>query len=378
MSGLAWQLVVVASTGAVLAVSTFPGHALPLGVALVVGALLALWARARNHGLRSGELTALVRYREALLRGVEEGVLALDPRHRITLVNDRARELLALPADCVGRSVHELGFDERVRDALTGRSPRPDQLLLGRGRVVVLTHVPLDAHSAVVTVRDRTELTALRQELDACRRATDALRAQAHEFSNRLHAIAGLVEMGRFDEVRGFIERIGGAQGRWHAEVREHIADPAVAALLIAKSGLAGERGVGLRLSPGSALGEVDEALSTDLVTVLGNLVDNAVDALGSSGGWVEVSVREDDDEVLVVVRDSGPGVAPELADEVFRHGFTTKAGQQGARGLGLALTRQTCLRRGGSVRVHNDGGAVFTAHLPTSASTTRCAPGGR
>jgi two-component system, CitB family, sensor kinase len=97
---------------------------------------------------------------------------------------------------------------------------------------------------------------------------------------------------------------------------------------------------------------------------VIGNLVDNALDAL-SEQGWIEVSVRSSPDEVVVVVRDSGPGVAAGLAEEVFRHGFTTKAAEQGQRGLGLALIRQACLRRGGSVRVRNDDGAVFTARLP-------------
>jgi sensor histidine kinase regulating citrate/malate metabolism len=346
-----------------------PDNALRLlGVALVIGVtgslLLARRVKNQTLGLEPHEITALVEYREALLHGIKEGVVALDPRHRITLVNDHARDLLALPPDAVGRSVSELDLDERLRDVLTGRATGVDQLALTGGRVLTLNYMPLDVHGAVVTLRDRTELTTLRDELDANRHATDTLRAQAHEFSNRLHTIAGLVELGEYDEVRGFISRVNTAQGAWRAEVGSKVADPAVAALLIAKSSLAAERGIGLRMAPDSSLGAVDEALSTDLVTVIGNLVDNALDAL-SEHGWIEVSVRSTSGEVVVVVRDSGPGVAAGLAEEVFRHGFTTKAAEQGRRGLGLALTRQTCLRRGGSVRVHNEDGAVFTARLP-------------
>ncbi|QFZ23701.1 sensor histidine kinase [Saccharothrix syringae] len=346
-----------------------PDNALRLlGVALVIGVagslLLARRVKNQTLGLEPHEITALVEYREALLHGIKEGVVALDPRDRITLLNDHARELLELPADAVGRRVADLDVDERLRDVLTGRAVGPDQLALAGGRVLTLNRMPLGVHGAVVTLRDRTELMTLRDELDANRHATDTLRAQAHEFSNRLHTIAGLVELGEYDEVRGFISRISTAQGAWRAEVASKVADPAVAALLTAKSSLAAERGIGLRMHPGSALGAVDEALSTDLVTVIGNLVDNALDALDGRG-WVEVLVRSGPDEVLVVVRDSGPGVAPELAEEVFRHGFTTKAAAQGRRGLGLALTRQTCLRRGGSVQVRNEDGAVFTARLP-------------
>ncbi|WP_433266349.1 sensor histidine kinase [Actinosynnema sp. CS-041913] len=346
-----------------------PDNALRLlGVALVIGVagslLLARRVKNQTLGLEPHEITALVEYREALLHGIKEGVVALDPQQRITLANDHARALLRLPPDAVGRSVEDLDLDERLRDVLTGRATGADQLVLGEGRVLTLNRMPLDVHGAVVTLRDRTELMTLQDELDANRHATDTLRAQAHEFRNRLHTIAGLVELGEYDEVRGFINRINTAQGQWRTEVGSRIADPAVAALLIAKSSLAAERGIGLRMDPDSALGHVDDVLSTDLVTVLGNLVDNALDASGERG-WIEVSVRVVADEVRVVVRDSGPGVAPELAEEVFRHGFTTKAAEQGQRGLGLALTRQTCLRRGGSVQVHNENGAVFTARLP-------------
>lgn len=344
-----------------------------LGIALAIGVIgsLLLTRRVKKQtlGLEPREITELVEHREALLHGIKEGVVGLDPQHRITLANDHARTSLALPEDCVGRSVRELALDERLQDVLTGKATGADQLVLREGNVLTMNRMPIAVHGvevgSVVTLRDRTELMVLQNELDANRHATDTLRAQAHEFSNRLHTISGLIELGEYDEVQGFVSRISNAQGQWQVEVGSRIDDPAVAALLIAKSSLAAERGVGLRMDPDSRLGEVDEVLSTDLVTVLGNLVDNALDALANNRGWIEVSVREVDGDVLVVVRDSGPGVAPEIAEEVFRNGFTTKAAAQGQRGLGLALTRQTCLRRGGFVQVHNDDGAVFTARLP-------------
>ncbi|EME53065.1 sensor histidine kinase [Amycolatopsis decaplanina] len=345
-----------------------------LGVALVIGVsgslLLARRVKNQTLGLEPHEITALVENREALLHGIKEGVVGLDPQHRITLVNDQARELLALPEDAVGRSVEDLDLNERIRDLLTGRATGADQIVLRQGKVLTLNRMPIDVRGAVVTLRDRTDLMTLRDELDASRHATDTLRAQAHEFSNRLHTISGLLELGEYEEVRGYVSRISSAQGEWRAEVGSRVGDPAVAALLIAKASLAAERGVGLRMAPDSELDRVEDALSTDLVTVLGNLVDNALDALslnkqGGEQGWIEVGVWQEEDEVRVEVRDSGPGVAPEIAEEVFEHGFTTKAAAHGQRGLGLALIRQACVRRGGSVEVHNSGGAVFTARLP-------------
>ncbi|GAA2803225.1 ATP-binding protein [Saccharopolyspora taberi] len=334
-----------------------------LGIAGSV--LLARRVKRQTLGLEPQEITRLVEHREALLHGIREGVLGVDQQNRITLVNDQARALLSLPDDAVGRPIDELGLNDRARDVLTGRADGVDQIVLRRGRVVVLNRVPISSVGAVVTMRDRTELVDLRRELDANRAVTDTLRAQAHEFSNRLHTISGLIELGEHEELQRYVERVNHTRQQWHDEVTARVGDASTAALLIAKASLAAERGVGLRLHEGARLGEVDEQLSSDLVTVLGNLVDNALDALEGGGAerWIEVDLRHDD-EVTVVVRDSGPGVAPEIVEEVFRHGFTTKAARGGDRGLGLALTRQICRRRGGSVRVSNERGAVFTARL--------------
>jgi sensor histidine kinase regulating citrate/malate metabolism len=344
-----------------------------LGIATVIGVvgsfLLSGRVKRQTFGLEPREIAGLVEHREAMLHGIREGVVGLDATDRITLVNDQARRLLSLPADVVGRSVRELDLNDRLVDVLTGTAAGDDQIVLRRGRVLIMNRMPISLRDAavgsVVTLRDRTEFVTLQQELDNNRGTTDTLRAQAHEFSNRLHTISGLIELGEYDEVRNYVDRVSHRREAWHAEVSARIADSAVAALLIAKSSVAAERNVELRLMPESRLGEVDETLSADLVTVIGNLVDNALDALAGETGTIEVDLAHTDDEVRVVVRDSGPGVAPEIAREVFRHGFTTKAAEQGTRGLGLALTRQTCLRRKGSIEV---AGAVFTARLGVHA----------
>lgn len=354
-----------------------PGNALALlGIATVLGVvgslLLARRVKRQTLGLEPAEITGLVEQREAMLHGIKEGVVGLDRNGRIMLANDHARTLLSLPDDCVGRSVSDLDLNERLTDVLTGRAEGADQIVLRKGRVLTMNRMPITlpdkTTGAVVTMRDRTELVALKDELTATQNTTDTLRAQAHEFSNRLHTISGLIELGEYEEVRRFITTVSNTQEQWHTEVSDRIADSAVAALLIAKASVAAEHSVGLRLSPSSRLSSVDPSLSADLVTVLGNLVDNAVDALGGArDGWIEVDVSELDTGIRVVVRDSGPGVAPEIAREVFRNGFSTKAAEEGGkRGLGLALARQTCIRRQGWIDVHNEGGAVFTAMLPT------------
>jgi two-component system, CitB family, sensor kinase len=344
----------------------------------VAGSLLvARWVKRQTLGLEPRAITRLAEHRDTMLHGIKEGVVGLDPQHRVTLVNDEAMRLLALPPDSVGRTLAELGVDRRLCEVLSGRTDGQDQIVLLGERVLVLNRMPVSSRGraigSVTTLRDRTELVSLQRELDVTRTTTDTMRAQAHEFSNQLHTISGLIELQEYQEVARYLSRLTHSQARLNGEVTTRIEDPSVAALLIAKASQAAERGVRLRLSDSSRLGRVDEALSADLTTVVGNLVDNALDAIGyAPEAWIAVEIVQEHGRVRVVVRDSGPGVAPELAEEVFEHGFTTKAAANGRRGIGLALIRLVCARRGGMVSVRNDHGAVFTAELPAS---TEAAP---
>jgi sensor histidine kinase regulating citrate/malate metabolism len=341
------------------------------GVLGVAGSLLlARRVKRQTLGLEPREITGLVEHREAMLHGVKEGVIGTDAADRVTLVNDEAVRLLGLTDACVGRSLHSQPMEPRLLDVLTGRVTGVDQIVLSDERVLVLNRRPVVIRGrqvgSVTTLRDRTELTALRRELDVSRHTTDTLRAQAHEFSNRLHTIAGLIELGEHDEVVRYVNRASQAHEALNREVTALVRDPALAALLIAKASLAAEQGVQLVMSPESDLPSVDDALSADLVTIVGNLVDNALDAIGP-GGRVEVAVRADAGEVRVTVSDSGPGVPPELAEEVFRQGYTTKGEERGHHGLGLALTRLICVHRSGAIAVE---GSAFRARLPLSVGT--------
>jgi sensor histidine kinase regulating citrate/malate metabolism len=344
-----------------------------LGIASVLGVagsrMLARRVKRQTLGMEPSEITGLVENREAMLHGLKEGVVALDPHERITVVNDSARALLGLPADCVGQRLHSLSVEPALKDVLTREQPGPDRLVLVGDRLVVLNRVPIRSRGrdigSVTTLRDRTELSALERELGTTRTATDTLRAQAHEFANQLHVISGLIQIGEYESVVQFVNGVTVDRTRLNDEVTSRIQDPALAALLIAKSSLATERGVALQLDPESGLGSVDDELSRDLTTVVGNLVDNAFDAVaGLPEPAVRVLVEDAPDGVTVTVRDTGPGVAGDTA-EIFRQGFTTKEpGPAGSRGFGLALSRVLCRRSGGDLAVANNKGAVFTAVL--------------
>ena len=348
-----------------------------LGAVLVLGAagsvLLARRVKRQTFGLEPSEIAQLVEQREAMLRGIREGVVAFDAGGRITLLNGEARRLLDLPDGSLGHRLDDLELPDRLSDVLSGTDHQPDEVVLRRGRVLVLNWMPVRVRDrdagAIVTLRDRTELDELTRELDGARSTTDALRAQSHEFSNRLHTVAGLIELGEYAEAARFITAATAAHERLSGDVAARVREPALAALLIAKSAAAAERGAELRVTDDTDFPVGGDGDMSALLTVVGNLVDNALEALPAEDGWVEVSVQRQEGGTEVRVRDSGPGVAGDLAKEVFSQGFTTKVARSGgSRGLGLALTRQACVRRGGWVRVHNDEGAVFTAFLPPRA----------
>ncbi|MEJ1105501.1 MULTISPECIES: sensor histidine kinase [unclassified Kribbella] len=352
-----------------------------LGIASLLGVLgsllLARTVKRQTLGLEPREITGLVEQREALLHGIKEGVLAVDLHRRITMVNDQAAHLLGIPLASAGQQLREVDDTGRLLEIFERPEPTTDQILPLHGRVLTLSRMPVRSHGRqigwVATFRDRTELLELQRELDLTRNTTDTLRAQAHEFSNRMHIVSGLVELGEYEEVLRYIQQIAADQTELTAGVTARVADPAVAALLIAKSSQAVERGVVFEIEPGSLLPRLDERLATDVSTVLGNLVDNALDAAaGAPDPFVAVEVLERDGVVRIQVRDSGPGVDSAMQHRVFAHGFSTKNGESGDHGIGLALVRVICRKRGGDVTVHNDAGAVFVATLPMLAPVVR------
>ncbi|MEV5410381.1 ATP-binding protein [Thermopolyspora sp. NPDC052614] len=346
-----------------------------LGVASLLGGLgswlLARRIKRQTLGMEPREIAGLAEHREAMLHGIAEGVIALDQQRRLTMVNDMGRTLLDLPEDCVGMSLSALGIEGRLYDVLAGVDEARDEIAIHRGRVLVMNRMTIRTDGrrlgTVTTLRDRTELAQLERELGSFRSSTELLRAQAHEFANQLHVISGLIQVKEYDEVVRYIRAIREHRESLDLNLGSRIGDTSVAALLMAKFSLAAERHVELRLSDRTALDRLDPLDAADVATVAGNLIDNAIDAASGTAGdaWIEVELRQDTSSVEIVVRDSGPGIAPELAREVFTRGFTTKAAQGGERGIGLALTQLVCRRRGGEVAVTNTAdGAMFIARM--------------
>ncbi|RKN08446.1 sensor histidine kinase [Streptomyces radicis] len=368
--------------GQVTALLVVAASALALGGAVTYG--LSARLRRHTHGMNAAELGRMHDYHQATLRAVREGLLLVDSSGRVGLINDAGRDLLGLTGDPAGRHVRDLGLPDPLTDALLSPGPRVDEVHVTEDRIVALNTSPVsggERHGTVVTLRDHTELQALAGELDSVRGFAEALRSQAHEAANRLHAVVSLIELGRADEAVEFATAELELAQALTDQVVGAVGEPVLAALLLGKAAEANERGVELVLAPES---RIDDGLlpptlpARDLVTILGNLVDNAVDAvvgaaadvaMGPTGARVTVTARAEDGELLLAVRDTGPGLSPEAVDAAFRRGWTTKPaeGEGPGHGLGLALVGQAVRRNGGTVATARppEGGAEFTVRLP-------------
>ena len=355
---------------------TLPSLAIYLLGVLAVGVLAALGLARRlkrqTFGLELGEIAGLLQEREAMLHGIREAVLGYDRGERVILANDAARQLLRLPADFLGRPLTELLPPGRLGDVVRGEISGSDLLVLANDRVLVVNRMPIELEHRhhlgwVVTFHDQTESESLKRELDEAIGLTEALRAQSHEFANRMHTLVGLVELGQYGEAIRFVTDVSAARDALTERLKEAIRDPKLVALTLAKSSLAEERGVQLRIADDCHVG-VNLTDITAVLTVTGNLIDNAIEATAQAKGprWVELTVVSAGENLMIRVRDSGPGVPDDMREAIFTDGFTSKSSPTGARrGLGLALVRQITERRGGMVSVGRDGGAVFTAVLP-------------
>jgi two-component system CitB family sensor kinase len=200
----------------------------------------------------------LVQEREAMLHGIREGAITLDPAGRVTLVNDEARRLIPFARDPVGQAVEWVISHRRLADLLSGRVNGNGRVVVTDEHILMVNRMPVARQGrdlgAVITLRDRTELEGLLPELDSVDALTDALRAQQHEFSNRMHTVAGLIEIGDEDAAVRYALDVSGANARRSEAVSQRVEPPELAALLMAKSTVAAERGVQLELSEDSRL----------------------------------------------------------------------------------------------------------------------------
>ena len=373
--------------------SLAPRIPLVIGVAVLlvalgtVGALVGRRALSRVTGsMRPAELSRMVGYYESVLHSVREGLILTDDRGRVVLYNDEAADLLGLPptrSDRPAATVSELGLPPSIASLIESRVRIVEESHLAGNRVLLVNQEPASPtgsrtrtpRGSLTTLRDLTEVQRLSGELESVRTLSDALRSQTHEYANQLHTVVSLLELGRTREAIELIAHQTQTSQSLADDLVGASSEPALAALLLGKVAQASERGVQMQLAVDDALGASALPIS-ELVSVVGNLVDNAIDAArgdsshrGSSPATVSVHLASDPVTGVVefTVTDSGPGIDSDHLGHIFDRGFSTKPAPAAGRGFGLAVVRDILARRGGVVEVAASGpeGTSFVARWP-------------
>ncbi|BDD83420.1 histidine kinase [Tsukamurella pulmonis] len=333
--------------------------ALALVVGVIGSALLARRWRRLTLGLEPEEMAELIREQNAVLYSGSEGVIAIDAQGIVRVINDRARELLGVTA-ATGTPLADLGLTERVAGVVATPTEVPVAAAVNERVVLVASrrvHRGDTDLGTVLTAVDRTDVEALTRELDSVQAMSAALRAQRHESANRVHVVAGLLRDGRTDEALAYLDEIAGRAGVLPVSGLDRLDEPHLRAFVSAKAARARERGVVLRVGADTALVGV-LTHPVDTTTLVGNLLDNAIDAAGDGPEprEVELDVLRDGDDLAVIVVDSGPGFA---VDDPFVEGVSTRTDPTvpGGRGLGLVIARQVARGHGGDVSVVARGG---------------------
>ncbi|ULL15314.1 sensor histidine kinase [Paenibacillus sp. H1-7] len=348
-----------------------------LAVGIAGATLIAHNVRRSIHGLEPEEIGALYTEKKAILESIHEGIIAVDRQGMITMANRYALQLLQLPEDATitGRHIEELIPNTRLNEVVrTGQAEVDREMLLGDHEVVVNRVPVVDRNSrvtgAVSSFRSKSELYRLAEELSQVKRFAEALRAQTHEFSNKLYVISGLIQLESYQEAVELISREVDVHQNFVQFIMRDIPDPMIGGLLIGKYNHAQELKLSFEIDPQSSFRDIPDTIDRNLlVTIIGNLIDNAMDAVlacrDKEVKSVVLFLTDLGEDLIIECEDTGVGIPEEARNAVFEKGFSTKEGEH--RGIGLALVLHAVRKLNGYITFHNSpvGGTIFTVAIP-------------
>ncbi|WP_094603181.1 Adaptive-response sensory-kinase SasA [Sporomusa silvacetica DSM 10669] len=321
---------------------------------------------------RIHEVTVVLEQKRAIMHCMREGVIAINTDGYIDLVNSEGQRLLGRQDNIIGKHIWEVIPNSRLPIVLKTTQAEYDQEQEVGDKVIITNRVPLIVNDVVIgaiaTFRDKQDVKILAEELVGLRSLLESMRAQSHEFANKLHAISGLIQMKQYDKVVELITLMYKTQQDMVSSIVRRIKDQATAGLIIGKISQSSEQGIILRLHPRSKLLALPASFSSlSMVTVLGNLITNAIDAVASLPAErrvITVYIFEGKKYVNIRVTDLGTGIPEPYKKKIYHRGFSTK---QGSRGVGLALVMQEVKICGGTISVHSceNEGSTFCIKIP-------------
>lgn len=343
-----------------------------IGLVLLISLILSNHIKKLLFGLEPIEIATLLKERETMLQSVKEGIIAINKDNKITVINQAAKNLFPPDTEFIGQPVEEVIPTTRLPETVETGQAEYDDLQILNNNTILTNRIPLvigkEIVGAIATFRPLTEVNRLAEELTGVKKIVAALRARTHEFQNKLHVISGLIQLESYEEAIKYITSISNKEQSYIGFLTEHINNSTILALLIGKASEAEEKQINFEIDENSNLYFLPECFDENsMVVILGNLIDNAFDALEgltTNRKKILVSIQQDEKNILLQVKDWGNGIPYEIREHIFQEGFSTKG--KAGRGLGLINIKKRVDAYGGRIDlVSNQNGTVFTIHLP-------------
>ncbi|MGD7055230.1 DcuS/MalK family sensor histidine kinase [Sutcliffiella horikoshii] len=342
-------------------------------IAGIIGAIMiAAYIKRTLYGLEPFAIAKILQERDTMLQSVHEGIIAVDKDARIVLVNKSALAIFkkaGLQGNPIGMKVNEYMPSSRLESVLASGTPELDEELEINGLSCLVNRVPLQVDGQVVgaisTFRDKTEVDLLAEQLTGVKSYAEALRAQSHEFMNKLQVILGMVRLKKYDQLTGFINETVQNRHKEIGVVTTNIENPVLSGFILGKLSYARESGVELSINTKTKISEVPSDTIHELITILGNLIDNGIEAVKNRDiKKVNVTLSANANTLTIAVEDTGIGINDMVLKSIFSKGYSTKGPN---RGYGLFLLKKSVDKLGGTVVVDTfqNKGTTFQIDIP-------------
>ncbi|KIL39862.1 histidine kinase [Gordoniibacillus kamchatkensis] len=323
--------------------------------------LLAIHIKKQMFNLEPSEIARLLVERTATFQAMHEGIIAIDSRENVTIFNEKAQEMLKISEDVVGKPIREVLPESRLHETLQLGEPVHNETLLIGSVPMMASRVPITVRGkvvgAVAVMQDRTEVAKMAEELTGVQAFVEALRVQSHEYKNKLHAIGGLLQLDNKQKAMDYLYEITEQHEELSRFMNKRIHSDSITGLLLGKISRGKELGIDVKLDDQSWMETLPEALDThDMVVVLGNLLENAFEALQKQQGKKEVliSIEQDDEVCSLLVEDNGCGMNEETKARILERGYSTKGE---GRGIGMYLVGNVLRKGSGRMKIESTEG---------------------
>lgn len=346
---------------------------------MISALLISLNIKKAIFGLEPREIAWMYQEKHAILESIHEGIIAIDTDGKITVVNENAHKILQIPIEILlrGKRIEEIIKDTHLLQVVDSGQAEYDQEFIILEDIFVVNRIPIfdkrgEVIGAVASFRNKSELSQVLKELSHVKAYAEGLRAQTHEYSNKLYTLLGLIQLGSYKEAIEFISKEVNVTQGFIGFIMREIPDPILAGFILGKISLASELKIQFSIDEGSSFQDVPDSLNRDaLITIFGNLLNNAFDAVREKeDGDKKVSLFLTDlgKELIIEVEDNGPGIEEKHFKNIFQQGFSTKSRDKNA-GIGLSLVQQALKKTGGTITFSSkkEEGTAFTVAIPKS-----------